>query len=84
VKIKMKKLKKSTTDLMGVSIGGMAGLGALGAMGNIPGMPVQAQGVIPMAATGVKLAQIGGIFNIAKNVVSDSKSKNKCKKKYKR
>ena len=75
-----KKMKDSMKDLMGTSITGMAGLGALGAMGNIPGMPAQAKGVIPMAATGVNLAQIGGIANIAKNIMPDTKSKN-CKRK---
>ena len=78
---KTKKTKKNINDLMSVSIGGMAGLGVMGAMSKIPGMPTQAAGVIPMAATGVNIAQAGTLFNISKDMFSMDKSKKKCKRK---
>ena len=79
----MKKTKSAMKDLMGVGIGGMAGLGVMGHMSNLPGMPVQAQGMIPIVGAGVNIAGIGATFNISKAMMDDT-SKNKCKKKYKR
>lgn len=71
----MDKLKKSTTDLMKGGMMGMAGLGAMGAMSNLPGMPAEAKGVMPLAATGVKLGMIGGMFNVAKDMFGEDKPK---------
>jgi hypothetical protein len=80
----MDKLKKSTTDLMGLGIGGMAGLGAMGAMSNLPGMPAEAKGVMPLAATGVKLGMIGGMLHVAKDIVPEQKNEKHTKSKQKK
>lgn len=77
----MEKTKKNIKDLMGVSIGGMAGLGVMGTMSTLPGMPAQAAGMIPMAATGVNIAQAGSLFNITKDMFSENKCKTKKRKK---
>lgn len=76
----MDKLKKSTKDLMGVGITGMAGLGAMGAMSSLPGMPKEAAGVSRIAGVGVQLGAIGGLVQITKNIVPQTKKKTTKKK----
>ena len=77
----MNKLKKSTKDLMGVGITGMAGLGAMGTMSKLPGMPTQAKGLIPIAGVGVQLGAIGGLVQVTKNILPEQKTSKKTKRK---
>jgi hypothetical protein len=81
----MDKLKKSTTDLMNLGIGGMVGLGAMGAIGSLPGMPAESKGVQKIAGTGVQLGMIGGLLNVTKNIIpmDEPVKKKKTKKKVK-
>lgn len=76
----MTKLKKSTKDMMGLGITGMAGLGAMGAMSSLPGMPKEAAGVPKMAGIGMTLAMTGGLLQVAKDVVPQTKKKTTKKK----
>lgn len=61
---------------MKTGIGGMVGLGAMGAISNVPGMPKEAKGVIPIASAGVQIGTIGAMVNVAKDILpKDKKSK---------
>lgn len=75
-----KDLMNAAINTTTLGIGSMAGLGAMGAISTLPGMPVQAQTIMPLAGTGLVLANIGQLANtgmtIAKTPQGLSSSKN--------
>lgn len=62
---------KHTKKLIGTGVAGMTGLYAMGTLNSLPGMP--SNNLTNITSAGVNLAAIGGLSQVAMNVIPKHK-----------
>ena len=62
-------MMKHAKESVGLGVVSMGGLGAMGAMSNIPGMPAQAGNVVGIAGSGLALANVGKMTEVAMDIM---------------